>query len=219
VTVASYACPVPSEAGKTAPDAPKDPATAAVIEAAGALGAWRLAAAAHAGQRRDANLRPYIQHPERVAVLVAGEGGDDAMVAAALLHDVIEDTEIEIERIEREFGADVAALVAAMTDDRTIGDYEARKDALRDQVREAGERAALIYASDKLANSSDLRGAYGEIGEDVAGRLKISLDGRIRIWRDDLEMCRELLGERAVVGDLDAMLTGLEDDRRRAAAA
>jgi hypothetical protein len=152
-------------------------------------------------------------------VLVAGEGGDDAMVAAALLHDVIEDTEIEIERIEREFGADVAALVAAMTDDRTIGDYEARKDALRDQVREAGERAALIYASDKLANSSDLRGAYGEIGEDVAGRLKISLDGRIRIWRDDLEMCRELLGERAVVGDLDAMLTGLEDDRRRAAAA
>ncbi len=94
VTVGSYPCPVASEAGKTASDAPDDPVVAGTVEAAGALGAWRLAAEAHAGQRRAADQRPYIHHPERVAALVAGEGGDDAMIEAALLHDVIEDSDL-----------------------------------------------------------------------------------------------------------------------------
>ena len=80
--------------------------------------------------------------------------------------------------------------------------------ALREQVREAGPRAALIYASDKLANSRDLREAYAEIGEQVAERLEITLDLRIEIWRDDEAMCRELLGEpsssRALAAELDA---------------
>ncbi len=204
-----------SEAGKTAFDAPDDPVVAGAVEAAGALRAWRLAAEAHAGHRRAADQRPYIHHPERVATLVVGEGGDDAMIEAALLHDVIEDSDLRIDRIERDFGPDVAGLVAALTDDPAIDDYEARKQALRDQVREAGERAALIYAADKLANSSDLRGAYAEIGEDVVVRLKISLDGRIRIWRDDLAMCRELLGPRDVITALDEQLTALERDRER----
>ncbi len=46
-------------------------------------------------------------------------------------------------------------------------------------------------------------------------RLKISLDGRIRIWRDDLVMCRELLGPRDVIAALDEQLTALERDRER----
>lgn len=192
---------------------PQDPVVARTIEAAGALGAWRLAAEAHAGQQRAANLRPYIHHPERVAELVAGEGGDGAMIEAALLHDVIEDSDLRIDRIERDFGPDVAALVAALSDDPSIDDYETRKRALREQVREAGERAALIYAADKLANSTDLRGAYAEIGEAVVERLKISLDGRIRVWRDDLGMCRELLGPRDVITALGEQLSALERDR------
>ena len=140
------------------------------------------------------------------------------MIEAALLHDVLEDSDVRIDRVERDFGPDVAALVAALSDDPSIDDYESRKRALREQVHEAGERAALIYAADKLANSTDLRGAYAEIGEDVVERLKISLDGRIRVWRDDLVMCRELLGERDVVVALDEQLSGLERDREQRAA-
>ena len=98
----------------------------------------------------------------------------------------------------------------------TIDDYEARKQALRDQVREAGERAALIYAADKLANSSDLRGAYAEIGENVVVRLKISLDGRIRIWRDGpRHVPRAARPEGRDHAHLDEQLTALERDRER----
>ena len=193
MTVASYACPVAGEPGKTVPHAPEDPATAATVDGAGALDAWRLAAEAHAGQRRSADRRPYIHHPERVAVLVAGEGGDDAMVAASLLHDVIEDTEIENDRIERDFGPDVASLVAAMTNDPTIDDYEARKRALRDRVREAGERVVLIYAADKLANLRDMRSLYANVGDAAAGRFKAPIDVRLRLWRRDAEMVARLM--------------------------
>ncbi len=204
MTVGSYPCPVASEAGKTASEAPDDPVVAGTVEAAGALRAWRLAAEAHAGQLRAADQRPYIHHPERVAIARRRRGRrrrDDRGGAAARRdrgHATSGSTGSSATSAPTS-----RSLVAALTDDPAIDDYEARKQALRDQVREAGERAALIYAADKLANSSDLRDAYAEIGEGVVGRLKISLDGRIRIWRDDLVMCRELLGERDVIAALD----------------
>jgi len=187
-----------------------------VIDRAGAIEAWRFAADAHAGQLRAANLAPYIQHPERVAELTAAHGGDDGMIAAALLHDVIEDSPAETEQIRDAFGADIAGLVDALTDDRRIEDYGERKTALREQVRAAGERAALIYGSDKLANSRDLHGAYAELGEDVAERLEITLDLRLRIWRDDEEMCRELLGDTELCDALGAELDAFERDRATA---
>ncbi len=199
--------------------APEDPETARVVAGAGAEAAWRFAAAAHEGQVRAADRGPYIHHPERVATLVAANGGSDAMIAAALLHDVLEDSPTEPEQIESAFGADVAGLVDALSDDRSITDYEARKRALREQVRAAGERAALIYAADKLANCSDLRGAYAEIGEGVAERIGIPLALRITIWRDDCEMCRGLLGSTDLVEALAAELDELEGDRRRSPAA
>ncbi len=199
--------------------APEDPETARVVAEAGAEAAWRFASAAHAGQLRSANLTPAIHHPERVAELVAANGGDPEMVAAALLHDVIEDSAAEAEQIERAFGPGVAGLVATLSDDRSVTDYEARKDALREQVREGGERATLIYAADKLANCVDLRQAYGDVGEEVAERLGIPLELRIRIWRDDAEMCEQILGETGLVRALGAELDALESDRSGASEA
>jgi (p)ppGpp synthase/HD superfamily hydrolase len=195
---------------------PENPEVAALLERTAAIDAWRFAARAHAGQLRDANLAPYIHHPETVALLVGERGGEPAMVAAALLHDVLEDTSTESEEIAALFGADVAELVVALSDDRRISDYGERKRALREQVREAGPRAALIYAADKLANSRDLRGAYAEVGEQVATRLEISLDTRIQIWREDGEMCHELLGDSDLVPALTAELDAIERDRAAA---
>lgn len=76
--------------------------------------ALNLAAKSHKGQYRKSG-EPYIVHPICVASLVAFCGGDEAMVCAALLHDVVEDTPCKIETIEQEFGQDVANLVDALT--------------------------------------------------------------------------------------------------------
>jgi len=192
---------------------PQQPATARIVREAGALEAWSFAAAAHAGQVRPANRRDYIHHPEQVAVLVADNGGDDGMIAAALLHDVLEDSEATTEQLTAAFGTDVASLVVALSDDRDDDDYRGRKHRLREQVRAAGGRAAMIYAADKLANAGDLIGAYKEIGEAVAERLPIALDLRIEIWRDDAVMCREELGGTLLVTSLEAELDWLESYR------
>ena len=190
--------------------APADPSTRATLEAAGALDAWRFAAERHEGQLRPVPLAPFIQHPERVAVLVAEAGGTSAMVAAALLHDVLEETPIEAAEIDRRFGGEVGGMVRALSDDPEIADYERRKEALCAKVREAGADVALIYAADKLANASDLRDVIAEVGMAADARLKAPFDAKMRIWRNDLAMCREVLGEVEVVERLGQELNALE---------
>jgi (p)ppGpp synthase/HD superfamily hydrolase len=76
------------------------------------------------------------------------------VVAAALLHDVLEDTETSPDDLRRRFGAGVADLVGALTESSAIADYERRKAALRGQAVEAGTDAATIFAAD----SSSARG-------------------------------------------------------------
>ena len=76
--------------------------------------AYTLAAFAHEGQNRKSG-EPYIRHPVAVASLVAGLGLDDVSVAAALLHDTVEDTPLTIEEIDDELGDEVAMLVDGLT--------------------------------------------------------------------------------------------------------
>ena len=77
-----------------------------------------FATAAHAavGQTRKYTGEPYVVHPIEVSELVASVGGTEAMVAAALLHDVLEDTEVTVDVLEELFGSEVADLVLWLTD-------------------------------------------------------------------------------------------------------
>jgi (p)ppGpp synthase/HD superfamily hydrolase len=193
--------------------APADDGVYATLAGADALDAWRFASEHHAGQLRPVLQAPFIHHPERVAILVAEEGGTASMVKAALLHDLLEDTDVESGDIEDRFGAEVAQMVCALSDDPEITDYEERKHALCGQVREAGRDAALIYAADKLANAADLRAALAEVGIPAESRLKVPFAIRVKIWRDDLDMCRELLGPDGLTARLELELDALERER------
>ncbi len=180
--------------------------------------AWRFAAGAHEGQRRKGDGSPYINHPVAVAELTERQGGDSEQVAAAFLHDVLEDTDTPAERIHERFGAEVGRLVEALSDDRSIGDYERRKAGLRSQVEAAGERAILIYGADKLANAGDLRRIYRSEGEAVEDRFNAPLELRIRLWREDLEMAVGRIGRTSLLAELEAELDALERDRAAKAA-
>jgi (p)ppGpp synthase/HD superfamily hydrolase len=111
-------------------------------------GAYEMAVAAHHGPRRRGDTQ--IDHPVAVARLLHENDFPEVVVAAALLHDVIEDTDTELGEIESEFGAEVAELVGEMTEDATIAAYRERKAEHRGRV--AGNSCvAAIYAADKLA--------------------------------------------------------------------
>ena len=78
--------------------------------------AYDLLLSKHAGQRQKVNGRPYIEHPVAVASDVSKAGFGPDLVAAALLHDVVEDSDTTVTELEDRFGDTVAGLVEVMTD-------------------------------------------------------------------------------------------------------
>lgn len=153
-------------------------------------GALSVARRAHAGQFRQTGCDevPFIEHLLAVAELLAEDCYPDEVLAAALLHDVAEHTEVEPGSLRGRFGEEVVGLVEALSEDATIPDYEARKEEHRERVAAAGPEARAIFAADKAANVAVLREAYEVLGEDVDEDLPVSLDVKIIVWEFDLEM-------------------------------
>lgn len=116
-----------------------------------------FARAHHRGQRRPSDGAPFLIHPLEVAALLERSQYPDHVIAAGVLHDVLEDTDAQRAQLEQHFGADVAELVAVLSDDPAIADEEARKADVRERVRRAGGYAPVIYAADKVSKVRELR--------------------------------------------------------------
>lgn len=122
--------------------------------------ASKFATRAHAliDQRRKYTGEPYIVHPAAVARLVAGVTDDEAMICAAWLHDVVEDTPVSLIEIEREFGPDIGMLVADLTDVSTPahGNRAARKLIDLRHTRAASPRAKTVKLADLIDNAGSI---------------------------------------------------------------
>ena len=176
--------------------------------------AHAFACVIHADQRRR-DGSPFISHPEAVASLLSEAGLDEEVVAAALLHDVLEKSAVERTEVEERFGESVGALVAAMTEDDQIHGYERRKRAHRAQVEAAGPRAAAIYAADKLLNVRQMRRLFDREGEGIVALYKAPIDVRIRLWFDDADMVGRVAPDLPYLSDLRAELEALQAVRGR----
>ena len=122
------------------------------------LKARAFATAAHTGQVRKYTKEPYIVHPIEVMQIVMTVKHDEAMLAAALLHDVVEDTDYTIEDILREFGPDVASLVDDLTDVSRPedGNRAHRKSLDRAHSAKASPRAQTVKLADLISNARDI---------------------------------------------------------------
>jgi guanosine-3',5'-bis(diphosphate) 3'-pyrophosphohydrolase len=164
----------------------------------------------HEGQiRNGSGGMPYIEHPKAVAALLDEQGYREEVLAAALLHDVVEDSETSLDELRESFGEEVAGMVGALTDDESIEEYRERKAEHRERVAAAVPEAHAIYAADKLANTRTLRGAYEEEGEAVRDEFKVPLELKIEIWEADLELLREKSPELPFLDDLETELSRL----------
>jgi (p)ppGpp synthase/HD superfamily hydrolase len=119
--------------------------------------ALEFAAARHQGQLRDADAAPFILHPLEVAQLLLGRGYPDRVIAAAVLHDVVEDAHVAGDELVQRFGPEIARLVLAVTEPSTEGSYAERKARLRAAVAEADGDSVAIFAADKVAKARELR--------------------------------------------------------------
>jgi (p)ppGpp synthase/HD superfamily hydrolase len=176
--------------------------------------ALEMAETAHAGQTRNGSGgMAYIHHPIAVAELLAEHGFGEQAVAAALLHDVVEDSAASVEDVEARFGPEVARLVETLTEDESIEPFERRKDAHRRQVEAAGGDALAIYAADKLSNIRVLRRTLASEGESAGEEFEAPLDAKEAVWTADLEMLRREAPELPFVDDLAGELAKLREAR------
>ncbi len=132
-------------------DTASEPSIALILRAAA------FAAERHRDQRRKGSeAAPYINHPLALANLLATCGVDDpAVLAAALLHDTVEDTETTPEELADAFGADVAAIVVEVTDDKSLPKAE-RKRMQVEHAAHLSDQAKLVKLADKVCNLRDL---------------------------------------------------------------
>ena len=117
-----------------------------------------FAAHKHRNQRRkDADASPYINHPLALARVLAVEGGvsDLATLCAALLHDTIEDTDTTAAELVKEFGAEIAALVEEVTDDKALPKGE-RKRMQVEHAAHISDKAKRVKLADKISNLRDV---------------------------------------------------------------
>ena len=122
------------------------------------LKAAQFAAKKHRDQRRkDKHASPYIIHPISVALEISQIGGvdDPEILAAALLHDTLEDTDTKPEELEAKFGKKVCEYVLDVTDDKTLPKDE-RKRRQIEHAKKISKGAALIKLGDKISNVTDV---------------------------------------------------------------
>lgn len=129
------------------------------------------AARAHRGQLRKGSGVPYLIHPLNVAKLLIQQGCEEAVVVAGLLHDTVEDTELELMDIEAEFGPRVSALVAGASEPDKTAAWEVRKQHTIDSVAQMPVEVLWIICADKLDNARSLREDLLRIGPELWTRF------------------------------------------------
>lgn len=128
------------------------------------LAAADLARRAHEGQVRKYNGTPYVRHPARVASRVAlYPGSTEEMVAAAFLHDVLEDTQVRPSEITQATNEKVTELVVWMTNPSKGSKLSRaeRKAMDREHLQKAPRQVKVIKMLDRIDNLSEMRGAEG----------------------------------------------------------
>jgi len=157
-----------------------------------------FAVKAHAGTERRGKGFPYIVHPMEAVEIVSTITSDQELLAAAALHDTVEDTAVTVEQLRAEFGDRVASLVADESDTFTEGvseqdSWHSRKQAAIDRLSKASHDAKIVALGDKLSNMRAIARDYSVKGDSLWNIFHVK-DRASHEWhyRGLLESLREL---------------------------
>lgn len=131
-----------------------------------------FAVKAHANTERKGKGFPYIVHPLEAVEIVATMTNDQELLAAAALHDTVEDTDVTLDDIRKEFGDRVAKMVEEESDKFMEGVSEAdswhdRKQVAIERLEGAARETKIVALGDKLSNARAIYRDYAEIGDEL----------------------------------------------------
>jgi len=153
------------------------------------LDACAFAMRMHAGQQRKYTGEPYVLHCLEVARIVAEVGGSPTMVAAALLHDVVEDTEASIEDVRARFGEEIAQGVACLTDVSRPedGNRAVRKAMDHEHLAQAPAEMKTVKLADVISNTRSIvdhgDGFARVYLREIGALLEVLTEGHPELWR------------------------------------
>ncbi|MFC1682935.1 HD domain-containing protein [Candidatus Zixiibacteriota bacterium] len=184
--------------------------------------ALAFAACRHKIPRKGTDI-PYITHPAHVAIILTRHGFEDQVLAAAILHDVLEDTETSDEELLREFGPQVTQMVREVSEPQMVDrpkkeTWDLRKAAKLKMLEKASCGALAIVAADRVHNTASILRDIEEHGSVIWTRFNSSPEKIMEFGRKVLEILRrrfphQLTEEYAALhGQLeDTLEKGVED--------
>lgn len=167
--------------------------------------AARIAAIAHRNQTRKQEETPYIMHPTAVALMLAKYGFSDEVVAAALVHDVLEDTDFPEEELRVAMGEEVMRIVDAVTNDGSLS-WEEKKKKYVETVRVGGEGAWAVATADKIHNAKDLLASAEKQGPAIWGNFNRGKEKKVWFEELMLGMLRDVGWQHPMVEEYAALV-------------
>ncbi len=185
--------------------------------------ALQFAAVAHKGTCRKGTKIPYITHCMEVGSIVSGLTNNPHVIAAAILHDVVEDTKYTLDDIEKNFGKEVSYLVDLETENKQkqkdpVLTWKIRKREFLDHLNNAPKEAKMITLGDKLSNMRAIKRDYDRIGDSLWERFnqkdkdeqgwyyksirdKLTEFSEMDAWEEYDMLVRNVFGEQLVKND------------------
>jgi len=162
----------------------------------------------HKGQTRKFNGREYIQHPSAVAAEVEAHGGTSEMIAAAWLHDVVEDCDVKIETIGKMFGEVVAKLVDELTNPKSVDSGDKKTEYMAHKTTVMSSDGLTIKLCDRKNNTSDF------VHSDPQWAIKYANKTRIILNAID-DSGRPLnIQQKKLIDDINKSITPYEDENK-----
>lgn len=146
----------------------------------------------HAGTCRKGTDMPYIVHPLEVMHVLLLMNASKALMAAGVLHDVVEDTDATLELIEKEFGKEIAALVESHTERHKEWEWEKRKIFAMEEERNHPKEMKMLALADKLANIRATKRDLDTYGDELWKRFNRGKDKQNWYYHSSVNVLGEL---------------------------
>lgn len=192
--------------------------------------ALALAATAHREQLRKGSKVPYIIHPFHAAMILLRYQFPEDAIIAAVLHDVVEDTDISLAQIEAEFGGKVAQTVDQVSEKKVAASatgsksgeklpWRVRKQEQLDRLSQADMLAAAVKSADALHNCHATLRDLQEHGAALWDRFRGSQSDQLWYYTSLAALLRNRLGGHPISDELDAAVSELANWQRESAKA
>ena len=170
--------------------------------------AREIAEKAHEDQVRKDDGSPYIAHPIAVSEIVRENGFSDTVIAAALVHDVLEDTPVTETELRNELGDEVVDIVTAVSEDKSLP-WEDRKKQYVDQVAAASEETKAVSVADKIHNSRSNIIAHERMGTAVWDVFNVGRDKKLWFERTLCDRLKETW-QHPMLDEYESLIIRLE---------